>query len=1426
MADGAKLDTQTLLAGLGTFGAIELHYNSQSLANIRTGSSGVAKIQTAADYWRPTYGRRLGFFRANSRVLAWVREDNGQLSIYDIAGNELPGGDSFYRKLTSPGGVWRRENGAGEVEIFDSLGRLTSLTKRDGTSVTLNYTNPLQTTLTNEIGRRVIYQYDSIGRLVGVSGGGTTIPIEYDADGRLYMIRYAPNRERTFTYAPTTESGDHRHLLTGVWDEGVRLSRYEYHPTTQKVRSTERLTNGSVAVDRYEFEYGGSLLEPTTAVRDPLMSPQSTPRTYSFSFASRPVAGGLPLGGLRPSNVTQICPTCGSQNNQSTTFDTRGNQKTTTDFRGIITHYTFDQTRDLETQRIEVANGLFGLPACPAGIPDCPSARRTTQTDWHTTLRVPIESRVLRGDANGVLESVTKYEVNSRGQFTAVCLVEPTISAAMNYACGSLANAPAGVRQTRTDYCDTADGDVGSAACPFVGFVRTVDGPRTDANDLTRLTYYDGDSSKTCAGTETCLYRKGDLRYVDRYTNGSAYHRTEFVTYDNAGRVLRQKDANGVITDLTYHARGWLASRTIRANADGTANATLDAVTVVTYDAATAMVDRVTLADGSYLDYDYDGARRLTSITDNLNNRKEFLRDAAGNVLIDKTLENGTLRRRLAQQYNQLGQLERVRDALTVSAQPLGAGDVDNPAMGRMRAEYQYDPNGNRKQALDGLSHDTDYEYDPLNRLKRTLDALRPDCAPGDANCGRTEYSYDSRSNLIQVIDPNGGATDYGFNGLAQQVLLSSPDTGQTVYIHDQAGNRIEQTDARGVKSVYAYDALNRLTSISYPLGDVSRNSNYYYDEANAVTGCSISAPIGRMTRMVDSSGTTKFCYDKRGNLTRKQQSVSAVGLTSVLTIDYTYTLGDRILTMTYPDTVPRVVTYDRDTVGRVSAITVNGAAFITAVQYYPWGPVRSISYAGGKTLTKTLDQNYEIDLISSNRANGLNLNFKVDVAGKVEEVIQGTAARAFSYDPLDRLKLITDGTLPIDSYTYDPLGNRLSSQAGEEGVEEYSYFFGTNWLQSISGAEKAGGGGGGGGNTERNYDSAGNSLFIPSLGKPNLSYDERNRLVLGTNATMQDVGYNYNARGERVLREFYGGGFLTSIYMYTESGAPAVFENFDSGAAGHTYRSVIYLDQLPVGLIDNGTLMALETDHLGTPRVVSDGTNVLWRWELVSGSATAGGSNVFGDQLPNEDVDGNGTPYKFDMRFPGQIYDDATTLHYNYFRDYEPGTGRYVESDPIGLYGGKATYGYVKAQPLRFIDPLGLYECCDNPIYDAVLDIQAMSDRFHEIRVRGHNTFPGHENSFMRHCTASCVLADDYGTWPARMAGVGNEYQGFYMIDIFRLPETFDNRRPWAFDPNDFSANETGFSCSRGNCEKRQAGDDSFRECERCCLLGVMYGL
>jgi RHS repeat-associated protein len=97
----------------------------------------------------------------------------------------------------------------------------------------------------------------------------------------------------------------------------------------------------------------------------------------------------------------------------------------------------------------------------------------------------------------------------------------------------------------------------------------------------------------------------------------------------------------------------------------------------------------------------------------------------------------------------------------------------------------------------------------------------------------------------------------------------------------------------------------------------------------------------------------------------------------------------------------------------------------------------------------------------------------------------------------------------------------------------------------------------------------------------------------------------------------------------------------------------------------------------------------VMWQWE----------AEPFGNSLPEQNPQGQGT-FVYNLRLPGQVYDTETGLNYNYFRDYDPGTGRYMQADPIGLAGGSMSlYSYADNAPTMKIDPSGLSSIDDAPV-------------------------------------------------------------------------------------------------------------------------------
>jgi len=1085
-------------------------------------------------------------------------------------------------------------------ETYNASGQLTAILDANQQTTTLAYSTAstpttiapaagLLITVTDPHGRQLSLIYDSSSRVSTITlPDGGVLGYQYDsATGNLIKVTYPDASFKQYVYneSALTNSTALPNALTGEIDETqTRYGDIGYDTQGRAIMSRHA---GGADLTQVAYNSNG-----TTTVT----YPNGAQTTLGFV---------VPNGSVHANSANVPCgPGCG-QPNQSATYDSNGYPASYTDFNDNLTKTTYD------------TNGLLDQQVDASGTTN----QRTTTTTWNTTLRVPLTRTVQ--DNNSNLVASTTWAYNSAGQALAQCKIDPNISAAASYSCAATGSVPAGVRRWTNTYCTAVD----TTQCPLVGLLLTTTGPRTDLTQTTSYAYYLDDTNS---------HQHGDLKSV---TDALA-HTTTFLSYDDAGRVLSQQDANGVTTTYTYHPRGWLHTRTVGG-----------ATTTITYTPYGA-VQTVTDPDNITVTYGYDAAHRLTDITDAQGNHIHYTLDASGNRTAENTYASGstTPSRSLTRNFNILGQLTKVIDGLNHTV-------FDASATGN------YDGDGNLVQSKDALNIARKQGYDALNRLSQTIDNYNgTDTATKNTTSG---FAYDALDRLTGVIDPSSLTTTYGYDGLGNRISLQSPDTGSSNDTYDAAGNRLTHTDAKSIVSTTSYDALNRPIGTSYSdSAQTNDNVTYAYDEANSVTGCSASYPIGRLTRVIESAVTTVYCYDARGNTTRKQQITGA----NTDTTSYSYTSADRLNTLTEPS--GSLIAYGHDSVGRVNSVTVtptggSATTAVSSVSYLPFGPVSGYTLGNGQAITRTYDANYALSDLTSP---ALNLHFARDLMGNInaEGNTPGAspATESYGYDPLYRLTSVTDGTTPLQGFTYNPTGDRTSKTGSGLATGTYGYQANTHWLTSI-------------GSAARSYDNNGNTTGNSSAGQTwGYGYNGRNRMTV-VQAGGATVGtYTYNAMGQRIQKVATLPSAITQRFAYDEQ------SHLIGEYTSISNRDTVWLDDLPIATVDtaDGTSAVnyITVDHLGTPRAVSDSTGTtIWSWPYMG--------NAFGELLPTSTIG-----YTLNLRFPGQYVDAESGLFYNNNRFLCPECGRYIQSDPIGLEGGPSAYSYVNSSPMSFSDPYG----------------------------------------------------------------------------------------------------------------------------------------
>jgi RHS repeat-associated protein len=270
-------------------------------------------------------------------------------------------------------------------------------------------------------------------------------------------------------------------------------------------------------------------------------------------------------------------------------------------------------------------------------------------------------------------------------------------------------------------------------------------------------------------------------------------------------------------------------------------------------------------------------------------------------------------------------------------------------------------------------------------------------------------------------------------------------------------------------------------------------------------------------------------------------------------------------------------------------------------------------------------------------------------------------ATETYSYDPLYRLTTVTEANGSVlESVTYNQTGDRLSKTGNGLATGTYSYNPNTHQLIAT-------------GSAARTVDADGNTTGISEASSTyGFGYSDRNRMTVAQLGGSTIANYTYNGLNQRIQKV---ASSATERYGYDEDSQ--ILDEY-----GATNRDYVWMDGNPVANVDTtgttSTLAYVTADQLGTPRAVAD-SNGNTEWQ------NAYQGNPWNEQSPTS------SGYVYNLGFPGQYFDVETGLSFNNARNYDPTTGRYLQSDPIGLMGGPNTYAYVTNNPLSLSDPYGL---------------------------------------------------------------------------------------------------------------------------------------
>ncbi|ATL31595.1 DUF6531 domain-containing protein [Streptomyces formicae] len=737
--------------------------------------------------------------------------------------------------------------------------------------------------------------------------------------------------------------------------------------------------------------------------------------------------------------------------------------------------------------------------------------------------------------------------------------------------------------------------------------------------------------------------------------------RTTRYAYDQVGRLIQVTRPDGAHSSVEFDESGLPA---LTVDPDGSR-------WVREYD-STGNPVAVTDPAGRTTRFAYDSAGGLSEVTDALGHAVRVRCDAAGLPL---TVTNA---RGAVSTYE--------RDAfgrLAVLTDPLGASTrlewtVEGRPARRVAADgsqetWLYDAEGNctHHTAASGAVSRFEYTHFDLLSARTSADGVRH------------AFTYDSELRLTTVTNPQGLTWTYEYDAAGRLVAESDFDGRSQRYTHDAAGQLTRRTTPLGEEIRYWRDAL----------GQAARK-----DVAGQVTDFTYDV-AGRMLRAATSGTAVEWHWDEKGQL--RAETVAGRELS------YAYDELGRRTHRTTPTGV--VSTWSYDAVGNRTGLTTGGHS----LRFEHDAAGREITRHVGDHLTvaHTFDQlgrprTQTVTGSEDRRVQERAYRYRAD--GYLTDIEESSGgSRAFELDEVGRVTGVSaEGWR--ETYAYDAAGNQTdaswpAAHPGQEaqGARELA---GMTLLRA--------------GAVRYEHDAAGRVVLRQKTRlsrKPDTwryTWDAEDRLTSVVTPDGTRWRYTYDPLGRRIAKERLAGDgeTVTERVDFTWDGttlceqttrgdglASPVTLTWDHDAV----RPLAQTERIAAheggdgssdgsGSADDGPsqeqiderFYAIVTDLVGTPtELVDEDGDIAWRMRSTLWGTTswAADSTAY-------------TP----LRFPGQYFDPETGLHYNYFRYYDPSTGRYHSPDPLGLRPADNAFTYPH-NPCTWTDPLGLApECGD----------------------------------------------------------------------------------------------------------------------------------